>query len=271
MHQTVIILPGMSEVRREGWRGRQGRWCNGIFRYFLPFINIRIPRQHTTVSMRVDAANDDSKICSDADIGALLPPLQRHHITGAYVATDFFETCAMLITFILLGKYLEAAAKGKTSAALQALANLSPAFALVLTLDADGAVESEEEIPTVLLHRGDILKVQLLEETLYSDAVPALGLQSASTAMLEVEDPEIHCSRAGPGLGVARGRDALRGCTAGRTKISEDISIHLVSIGSRVVSTWLEDLCQRMSYTLQVGFRGFFPWDMYQKTFPRNN
>lgn len=92
--------------------------------------------------------------------------MQRHHITGAYVATDFFETCAMLITFILLGKYLEAAAKGKTSAALQALANLSPASALVLTLDADGAVESEEEIPTVLLHRGDILKVRLLDKTI---------------------------------------------------------------------------------------------------------
>ena len=31
----------------------------------------------------------------------------RHHISGDYVPTDFFETSAMLITFILLGKYLE--------------------------------------------------------------------------------------------------------------------------------------------------------------------
>lgn len=35
----------------------------------------------------------------------------RHKLSSEYVPTDFFETSAMLITFILLGKYLEAAAK----------------------------------------------------------------------------------------------------------------------------------------------------------------
>ena len=39
----------------------------------------------------------------------------HHHETGLYRPTDFFETSAMLITFILLGKYLEASAKGRTS------------------------------------------------------------------------------------------------------------------------------------------------------------
>lgn len=32
-----------------------------------------------------------------------------------YMAADFFETAALLITFICLGRFLEAAAKGKTS------------------------------------------------------------------------------------------------------------------------------------------------------------
>ena len=80
-------------------------------------------------------------------------------MTGAYRPTDFFETCAMLITFILLGKYLEAVAKEKTSEALTALARLSPATALVLTLDAGGQVAAEQEVPTALLQRGDLLKV----------------------------------------------------------------------------------------------------------------
>ena len=31
------------------------------------------------------------------------------------MAEDFFETSALLITFISLGRYLEAAAKGRTS------------------------------------------------------------------------------------------------------------------------------------------------------------
>jgi Cu+-exporting ATPase len=41
-----------------------------------------------------------------------------HDMTGQYVPTDFFETSAMIITLILMGKYLECAAKGKTSEAI---------------------------------------------------------------------------------------------------------------------------------------------------------
>ena len=49
---------------------------------------------------------------------------------------EFFETCAMLITFICLGKYLECAAKGKTSAAIASLMGLAPPTVIILTLDA---------------------------------------------------------------------------------------------------------------------------------------
>lgn len=38
---------------------------------------------------------------------------------------DFFETCAMLITVVILGKYLECAAKGKTSEAIQVRRNMN--------------------------------------------------------------------------------------------------------------------------------------------------
>lgn len=72
---------------------------------------------------------------------------------------EFFETCAMLITFICLGKYLECAAKGRTSAAIAALMGLAPPTAVLLQLDDGGKVLSEEEIPTALVQRGDILKV----------------------------------------------------------------------------------------------------------------
>ena len=55
-----------------------------------------------------------------------------HPCAGAYRPTDFFETSAMLITFILLGKYLEAAAKGRTSDAITKLMQLTPATAILL-------------------------------------------------------------------------------------------------------------------------------------------
>lgn len=72
---------------------------------------------------------------------------------------DFFETSAMLISFILLGKYLEVLAKGKTSDALSKLTDLAPDTAHLLTLDNYGNVVSEEEISTQLLQKNDIIKI----------------------------------------------------------------------------------------------------------------
>lgn len=72
---------------------------------------------------------------------------------------DFFETSAMLISIILLGKYLEVLAKGKTSDALSKLTDLAPDTAHLLTLDNDGNVVSEEEISTQLLQKNDIIKI----------------------------------------------------------------------------------------------------------------
>ena len=95
--------------------------------------------------------------------------LLGHHTSGAYRPTDFFETSAMLITFILLGKYLEASAKGRTSEALGALLNLTPPTAILLLpkegqgeygWEAGGKVALEREVPTALIHRGDLLKVR---------------------------------------------------------------------------------------------------------------
>jgi Cu+-exporting ATPase len=37
--------------------------------------------------------------------------IMEHHMTGKYSPTDFFETSAMLITFVLLGKYMESSVR----------------------------------------------------------------------------------------------------------------------------------------------------------------
>ncbi|CAK9188434.1 unnamed protein product [Ilex paraguariensis] len=77
----------------------------------------------------------------------------------SFEGQDFFETSSMLISFILLGKYLEVVAKGKTSDALAKLTDLAPDTAYLLTLDGDGNVISEMEISTQLIQRNDALKV----------------------------------------------------------------------------------------------------------------
>ena len=65
----------------------------------------------------------------------------------------------MLITVVILGKYLECAAKGKTSAAIQALMALAPDSATLVELDDHGHVISEETVHSSLIHHGDLLKV----------------------------------------------------------------------------------------------------------------
>ncbi|KAL5766613.1 hypothetical protein ACOSP7_017230 [Xanthoceras sorbifolium] len=79
--------------------------------------------------------------------------------SDTFEGQDFFETSAMLISFILLGKYLEVVAKGKTSDALAKLTDLAPDTAHLLTLDGEGNVISEMDISTQLIQRNDIIKI----------------------------------------------------------------------------------------------------------------
>eukprot|EP01089_Gocevia_fonbrunei_P009028 TRINITY_DN2092_c0_g1_i1.p1 TRINITY_DN2092_c0_g1~~TRINITY_DN2092_c0_g1_i1.p1 ORF type:complete len:816 (-),score=148.56 TRINITY_DN2092_c0_g1_i1:828-3275(-) len=79
---------------------------------------------------------------------------------------DFFDTSAMLLAFISLGKYMEALAKGKTSEAIKTLMSLQPNTAQLLKLDtqiweSEGRIEvlQEETIQIELVEAGDFLKV----------------------------------------------------------------------------------------------------------------
>ena len=67
----------------------------------------------------------------------------------------YFESAAMILTLITLGKYFEARAKGKTTDAISALIDLAPKTALRRT--ASGA---EEEIPAEQVRLGDVLVVR---------------------------------------------------------------------------------------------------------------
>ncbi|KAI8001501.1 Copper-transporting ATPase RAN1 [Camellia lanceoleosa] len=87
-------------------------------------------------------------------VGALL----YGAVTGFWSPT-YFETSAMLITFVLLGKYLETLAKGKTSDAIKKLVELTPATALLLVQDKGGKNIGEKEIDALLIQPGDNLKV----------------------------------------------------------------------------------------------------------------
>ena len=66
----------------------------------------------------------------------------------------YFETSAVIITLILLSKYLEAISKGKTSEAIKKLMGLSPKTATIIK---DG---EELVIPIEEVEVGDIIVVR---------------------------------------------------------------------------------------------------------------
>lgn len=74
--------------------------------------------------------------------------------TGVFSAVDnmYFETAGVIITLILLGKYLESVSKGKTSEAIKKLMGLAPKTALVIHNGQEVIIPVEEvEVGDVLI------------------------------------------------------------------------------------------------------------------------
>ncbi|TYK13381.1 copper-transporting ATPase RAN1 [Cucumis melo var. makuwa] len=106
-------------------------------------------------------------------------------VTGFWSPT-YFETSAMLITFVLLGKYLECLAKGKTSDAIKKLVELAPATALLLIRDKGGNLIEEREIDALLIQPGDVLKV-LPGTKIPADGVVVWGSSYVNESMVTGE------------------------------------------------------------------------------------
>lgn len=64
----------------------------------------------------------------------------------AYHVSVFFETSAILLTFIFLGKYLEEIAKGRTSEAIKKLIELRPDTALVIRDDEEIVIATDDVV-----------------------------------------------------------------------------------------------------------------------------
>ena len=98
-----------------------------------------------------------------------------HHLHGLY-----FESAAMILTLITVGKLLEAVSKGRTTNALKGLMDLSPKTATVIR---DGV---ESVIPVDQVKKGDIFTVRP-GESIPVDGVVLDGATSVDESMLTGE------------------------------------------------------------------------------------
>ncbi|KAL4539494.1 hypothetical protein Ndes2437B_g02135 [Nannochloris sp. 'desiccata'] len=174
-----------------GWRFHSGAW---------KAIRARRANMDVLVSLGTNASYIYSVI------SILNHHFRAHHISGAYQPTDFFETSAMLITLVLFGKYLESAAKGKTSEAIVKLLQLAPPTAILVVettikrklgdsndsdnIEFDPSESEEKEVSTALIHRGDVLKV-LPGAKIPSDGEVVYGSSYLDESMLTGESEPV--------------------------------------------------------------------------------
>jgi Cu+-exporting ATPase len=114
-----------------------------------------------------------------------------------YKAEAFFEASALLLTFIILGRFLEVLAKGQTSNILAKMMELRVTSALWLhsedeqpgnevQLITQGESLIEEEIDINFVQRGDVLKV-LPGSKVPTDGIVVFGSTSIDESMLSGE------------------------------------------------------------------------------------
>jgi P-type Cu+ transporter len=136
-------------------------WVGAEFhRGFLSDLRHRSASMATLVSLGTNAAFFFS-------VAVTLWP----HVFHAAGAMTYYETAAVVITLVALGRWLEAGARGRTSEAIRRLVSLAPRTARVRRGDA------EVEVPTAEVEVGDLIRVRPGERT----AVDGVVVEGAST------------------------------------------------------------------------------------------
>ena len=145
-----------------GWRFYRGAW--GALR-------------HKTTDMNTLSATGTSAAYFYSMVAVLLPAL----FAGAEVELGlYFDTSAAIIALVLLGRFLEARAKGQTSEAIKKLIGLKPKTALVIR---DG---EEREILVEDVQVGDLILVRP-GERVPVDGVVRYGYSSIDESMITGE------------------------------------------------------------------------------------
>ena len=108
------------------------------------------PNMYTLIGLGVAVAYLYSLIATVAPGAFPASMRDSHGMVGVY-----FEVAAAIVTLVLLGEWLELAARGRTSAAIRQLLELAPKIARRIRPD-----DTEEDIPLETLAAGDRVRVR---------------------------------------------------------------------------------------------------------------
>ena len=128
----------------------------------------------------------------------------------------FFETAAVIVALVLLGRYLEARARGQTSEAIRRLIELRPDTARVVRED------GESEIPVEQVAVGDLLLVRP-GEFIPVDAEVTEGQSAVNESMLTGESMPVEKSAGDRVYGATLNQQGALFCRA--TRVGEDTAL----------------------------------------------
>lgn len=148
---------------------------------------------------------------------------------GHYLHGFYFESAAMILTLITVGKMLEAHSKGKTTDALKGLMNLAPKTAVILR----NGVETEVDIRQVQC--GDIVCVRPGEK-IPVDAVVIEGSSAVDESALTGESIPVDKEKGDMVSAATLNRSGFLQCRA--VKVGEDTTLsQIIKLVSEAAAT----------------------------------
>ena len=187
----------------------------------------KAPNMDTLVALGSGA----SLVYSVYALFALTSEMANGNMMGAhhYLHEFYFESAAMILTLITVGKMLEARAKGKTTDALKGLMNLAPKTA-VLFLDG-----IEKEVPIEQVKKGDLFVVRP-GESIPVDGRVVDGHSAVNESALTGESIPVDKEVGDMVYGATINQSGFIRCEA--TKVGEDTTLsNIIRMMSDVAAT----------------------------------
>jgi Cu+-exporting ATPase len=197
MARDFNLLPASfyEMVPMEGMRAAPAPWTNWLMLALALPVQFYVGWQYYVgafKALRNKSANMDVLIA----MGSSAAFLYSLPITFGWLAGHvYYETAAVIITLIKLGKFLEVRAKGRTSEAIKKLMGLRAKLARVVRADI------EAEVPVDDVRVGDVLLVKP-GETIPVDGVVMEGRSSVDESMLTGESLPVEKKQGDPVIGA---------------------------------------------------------------------
>ncbi len=174
----------------------------------------RAPNMDTLVALGAGASYGYSVYA----LFAMTDAQMRGDMAGAmsYMHEFYFESAAMILTLITVGKMLEARSKGRTTDALKSLMRLAPKTAVVVR---DGV---EEEVSVDQVRKGDVFVVRPGENTPV-DGIVLEGSSAVNESALTGESIPVDKNTGDPVSAATLNQSGFLRCEASR--VGEDTTL----------------------------------------------